>query len=136
MSSVHSFSWTLQLTANDLSQGPLVAVSRCTSVAQSLGEHIYRDHECEIMQPMGSARHLVRSGIAHDVTPEDRAETATAIVDTAKTALSAIAAQRVAWARLIDVARVALAHLDAVELDARALTVTARDTLEHGEAAQ
>jgi len=135
MSSVSAFSWTLDLTCDDLDKGPLVAVSRCASVAQSLGAHIDRHAECDVMQPIGHARHIVRSG-ADDVTAEDRAETVAATIDAARTALEAIATQRVAWSRLIDVARVALTSLGAVEQEARAMIPAARDTLASAEAAQ
>jgi hypothetical protein len=87
------------------------------------------------MQPIGHARHIVRSG-ADDVTAEDRAETVAATIDAARTALEAIATQRVAWSRLIDVARVALTSLGAVEQEARAMIPAARDTLASAEAAQ
>ena len=120
-------SQTRRLSPGDLERGPVYAVHACQAIAASLAEHIRADHRCDVSDPLGRMTSAERD---YDESETD-AERATAVQvwdELRLDALAAIEEQRLAWSRIVDIARVALIMLDDAQSDVLADSV--------GEAAQ
>lgn len=120
-------SQTRRLSPGDLERGPVYAVHACQSVAAALAEYIRADHRCDVSEQLARMASAERD---HDESETDaeRADALQAWSEHRADTLAAIAEQRLAWGRIVDIARVALIMLDEAQGDVIADSV--------GEAAQ